>query len=733
MFYSYALPFDTSGATVYSRAVSTATVQSPVGIARTTPDPVAVGAQTAQSVGYVPPSFPGPFVRDFSRTYPGGGARQGPFSRVYSNTFGEATGFGARSPLTVGKLLGFGGTMSPLMVSQASLPTGTPLRASHGMSSSISWTYLAAWFIQVTSGMAAALSFPRLNYAVVAARSANVARLRRSYAFWLRVNTPSNLFTDEFTNEWGVGPGGHIQRLLVTVNRALRGTDGQSAAVIRNLGKIIRRSITSVATMSRGPTQLARAISSAVQSRILRIAHLLAASSANAAQIIRRAPMRSNTTSAQSPRLSFGGNFFVRLIEVATTQSFGLLRQLAVLRGTVTSTPGAIIRSMLKSLTVASGNAGLTVKTVSLVRSAFTLGLTLATRTIGIPRQVISELLATLSRVAAHISPVIQAVSSSVANLTRSLAHGVDLALPTAQTMASSLAMVSTRLRSFITTQALSSDLVRGIGRSLSAVSETAASATKAITLSASVASQSIVSALTSAAHFVSLNILTGVSLGALRVARPILNAAEPLVSSVSTGFGRFAHISPSTFSTSAATIVRLTSKLIETVTGLFVEQIRGVVAITLRSELVQVVSYSQAARSVILVVTQFQRSRTVRWFHLFVPEWAYQQTALLPPGGGHAEPPAFGPIDPADQTVFAFDWSVRGDVNDPIASATISATPPGMTFFGPVFVSGSLVEVTVLPFTPPRLPMTYRLRCTAVFASGRRSSFTIPVPVRTL
>lgn len=134
-----------------------------------------------------------------------------------------------------------------------------------------------------------------------------------------------------------------------------------------------------------------------------------------------------------------------------------------------------------------------------------------------------------------------------------------------------------------------------------------------------------------------------------------------------------------------------------------------------------------------ILSASQGQSGTTTPWYHLFVAPWAQQQTTLLPPAGGLAEPPYFAPIDPGDQTTFAFDWSARAAPNDPITSATVASVPPGLTFHGPVFVNGLLVEVTAVPFTPLQLPTTYSLRCTATFASGLRSSFSIPVRIQTL
>lgn len=119
-----------------------------------------------------------------------------------------------------------------------------------------------------------------------------------------------------------------------------------------------------------------------------------------------------------------------------------------------------------------------------------------------------------------------------------------------------------------------------------------------------------------------------------------------------------------------------------------------------------------------------------VKWFHFFNP---HHPSVLLPPLDGPAEPPSFSAMDPADQERFVFDWSARSEPNDPIASVQVISTPPGMNFVGPIFVDNLQVEVTLGPFSPPQLPMTYGLRCSVTFVSGRRSSYTIPIPVRIL
>jgi len=184
--------------------------------------------------------------------------------------------------------------------------------------------------------------------------------------------------------------------------------------------------------------------------------------------------------------------------------------------------------------------------------------------------------------------------------------------------------------------------------------------------------------------------------------------------------------------SLNAAFLLRRTSKL----AGLFSQQVAAAGRIDFKiigTTLGNVASMIRP-RGLKLGAVQSQVAAVARWFFLFVPDWASQQTVLLPPGGGPAEPPDFGPIDPLDQTTFAFNWASRADPNDPIVSATVVSVPPGLTFAAsPVFISGMLVQVTVVPSVPPLPPAVYTLRCTAVFASGRRSSFSIPVPVRIL
>lgn len=100
-------------------------------------------------------------------------------------------------------------------------------------------------------------------------------------------------------------------------------------------------------------------------------------------------------------------------------------------------------------------------------------------------------------------------------------------------------------------------------------------------------------------------------------------------------------------------------------------------------------------------------------------------------------EPRFFSPLDPTDTDTFTFDWSTRGYPGDAIVFASIISVPAGVNFLGPTFIDGQLVEITIGPFliTPSQmpLPMTYALRCMAMFASGRISNFSVPFIVKQL
>lgn len=98
------------------------------------------------------------------------------------------------------------------------------------------------------------------------------------------------------------------------------------------------------------------------------------------------------------------------------------------------------------------------------------------------------------------------------------------------------------------------------------------------------------------------------------------------------------------------------------------------------------------------------------------------------------AEPAFFSPLDPTDTDIFTFDWSIRGYPGDVIVFASIISVPTGVVFLGPAFISGQSVSITVGPFAVvPAAPITYSLRCMAMFSSGRISNYSVPFEVHNL
>lgn len=97
-------------------------------------------------------------------------------------------------------------------------------------------------------------------------------------------------------------------------------------------------------------------------------------------------------------------------------------------------------------------------------------------------------------------------------------------------------------------------------------------------------------------------------------------------------------------------------------------------------------------------------------------------------------EPAFFSPFDPTDTDLFTFDWSARGFPGDTIVSASVVSVPTGVNFIGPALISGQSVTITVGPFTNVLpLPVTYSLRCMAMFGSGRISNYSVPFEVMML
>jgi hypothetical protein len=105
-----------------------------------------------------------------------------------------------------------------------------------------------------------------------------------------------------------------------------------------------------------------------------------------------------------------------------------------------------------------------------------------------------------------------------------------------------------------------------------------------------------------------------------------------------------------------------------------------------------------------------------------------------------HAEPAMFPPFDPTDIAEFNFDWRTRMYFGNRIIWATIYDVPeaaglPHLHFLTDALIAPTAdwVSIVVGEFTPLYVPVMHTLRCSVEFASGDRSTWSVPVQIRSL
>ena len=463
--------------------------------------------------------------------------------------------------------------------------------------------------------------------------------------------------------------------------------------------------------------------------RILVPGKAVKATSPESAAIFRGLPLHNAAASAQAAHVGFGGVYF-RGVGVVSAQATKVVRGLSVSMSAVHTQAVSHVKTVIVvARGVASAATSLLVKTVGHLVMVLSPDVAAVVRSTVLPRGTTDAAAAALAATAAR-SRSFGAVSAQIAAALAQHARPLVALAASAQQAALTRLNTLSHLLPLGVASAQAFSVVRGISHAGAAVTAAAQACVRAIGHVLSAISAQAVALVAPGLHYV-LALVASAQVVLERGSQILVRGIASAQHAFAIESGRLAHVTALATSTSAAALRRLILKLI----GLGAPQVPSVGRIEFK--IVGTTQGQVAARFVPkglrLGASHTLRARVVTWFHLFVPDWAYQQTTLLPPHGGPAEPPSFGPIDPADQTTFAFDWSSRANFNDPIVSATVVSVPSGMTFLGPVFTGGTLVEVTALPFTPPQVPATYALRCTCVFASGRRSSFSIPVPIRNL
>lgn len=572
--------------------------------------------------------------------------------------------------------------------------------------------YLANASLSAGMPQSASLSFPRLYHAVVAASHTGTARLQR-----LSGHAVNGVQTA-------------IQGLVRSVGRLNAATIflPQATFLTRNTSLVRGIASTGVAQSVKSAGKIAATLLQSQTSTPQRaIGHLISLVSVSVLQAMRSLPVRLSAASGEAPRLAFGAAAYMRAFSIAEGQALAVGRGIFSLHGAQTAGPTALLKSSGRLLGVpASGIAALSRVSARLVGAASsnTAG---AGRVIGLVRQIAAASSVAVQTAGSHLPAVLHAVQAQAAATQRLLTHSTQLSAQAVQASAAAMSL----MLSFFRTATASLGQAAVVGRAIARSRGTAAPSAQALVrLAGRAFSLASPSAVLAVLQRLGLRQLAAASpnAAALIRAQSLMRAmASPQATAAVTQRGKLISV----LSAASQGLARLTSKLMLSIS------VQAAASGRIDSKIVGTTSPSLATlarpHGLILRAAQTQAVKLVTWYWLYVAEWAYQQTTLLPPGGGLAEPPSFGPIDPADRTTFAFNWASRGDPNDAIVSATVTSLPPGLTFFGPAFISGALVEVIVVPSIPPQRPTTYNLRCSATFASGRRSSFSIPVPVRAL
>jgi hypothetical protein len=514
----------------------------------------------------------------------------------------------------------------------------------------------------------------------------------------------------------------------VSTGTAYNATSGQSSSLLRTpgIGRMVAN--TQAVGIVRSLVRKFQAATASVVSRSLSQGKRLSVAAAEAVRVFRFQPLRLSVATTQVVSAAPGLKIFQRAMTVASGYSATVRRGLSARRGAASTSAAGVVYIPGRAPHVASPEAAGLVRTPGRVIGVASAGGAALRRLFG------TQKLVAQAQQAAEFGPglrrvVVGATSPEAASSANRIFRWRLLAV--AQSGATVVAFHATvslpKALSVAQVQVLS--IARANRRSLGVAATMAVAYVRRISRGGTgVAAQSAVSArLTTGKPLSAGASAQSVAFATIRIVSSIRSAVSAQVVSLRPSLSRVRNVT----SPSALAVRRGVNKQPRiTTTQSFVVG-KGMT----RVYRVSVAQSSSVAtphgRILGTVLGQVVAIKT--WFHLFVPAWLQQQTTLLPPAGGPAEPPSFSAVDPADQTTFAFDWSGRIGPNDPIVDASVVSIPSGLTYFGPPFVQGTLVQITVQPFSPLQLPVTYRLRCTVTTQSGRRSSFSIPLPVRRL
>lgn len=768
MFYTYDLSFDRSSSIAHGLALAASTAEASTATPRKGAQSLALATTELQIICGV-----------------GDGINS--FSFEFSSEFG-AGGVAGYVLVNVNKFLK---TTEAQVLFLVEPPTNFHLNTKVVLATSsevarIATKKLAAAMLVVLSGEAIGLRIARPWYVIVALSSPSAPRIIKAItkiAFSvietevasatralghivsaLSAQTLQTLY--KVTNLQHSSSSQRAQVLIRTASKIHSVVSGQAVSLFRSFGKLARAVSAEIVSVARAiPWNIATAAGEAPRLSFgggNLFARVFGALSAEGVALQRGLAVQRGALDPNVVRL---GRSPGKAFSTARAEAFTLLKQAGVLRGAtdgsvVTSTrrPGLVKRTAapsIQALQAAAAHLAAALATISIQALALFTQHVIA-RSLSLPRPQSSSV--SLSSIRTLIRSI-SATSPQAARVARAMTKSISVATGAAQALARApgkilgvassnvgfLLSVATHFFIGLVTspevvaQRASHSAVKGAtspetttvarrrGAFLSAATANVVNVRRGLAILLGLAQQEVASTTNAIAQ--SITLASAEIAAAIRGVLKTPAVASPESSAIVTRHGS----SLGTISSGQVSALRrLTNRLLLVFSPQVVSGGRGNTKILRTASLNA--AFLRRPRGLAVHASQGQAAANIVYYHFFVAPWAYQQTSLLPPFGGPAEPPSFGPIDPADQTIFGFDWTSRAYPNDTIISAAVTCVPPYLPFLpGSLFISGNLVEITVPPFPEPVLPTIYSLRCTATFASGRVSSFSIPVPVRTL
>ena len=485
----------------------------------------------------------------------------------------------------------------------------------------------------------------------------------------------------------------------------------QSSALTKTTAKIISAIHTSIFAYVQRTTKELLSATTTQSAAEVTAGHLInhttspATSTEVAAVQMQRPVVRSFSATTAQVLATFQGKFRITIVATTTVSAASVQRQIAALRGAV----DAQIATAQKLISRISG--GVTAQATAATKNA--------NKVIGVTNQAVQTLVRTPGK-------VLGLASVQVGLIARAISKAVVGAVSAQAVMSSTGARTLSRAYGAVGADVAA--LVRQMGRAFGGTSGASQASAKSVGVPLAVGQADIAAllGLLGRTHPLAVAAASGEAVTVLKTPGKLLLAVDAQVAALLRNRVHTVLV----VSQQGVGVQRQVSIIRPAASQNIAAWARG--AAHTFGAITQDAAHAFASRTKNLGTTQRSYQSVVAWYRFYIPP-AYGPAVLVPPADGPPEPFSFGPMDPADTSVSIFDWSRRMTSGDTIVSAVVTSIPAGMNFVGPVTIQGPFVEVTTGPFSPPQVPAVYGLKCSVFFVSGRRSTFTVPVPVRVL